>query len=228
MQVELNWTDIHAELLANGFTKIANVLGRESCDTLIVLYDDDIYRSTINMARYNFGRGAYKYYAYPLPELIQNLRHYFYRHLRPAAIDWATRLKLNTDYPENYDDYLALCHDHGQCRPTPLILKYGKGDYNTLHQDLYGEIHFPYQVAIMLSDPDDYSGGEFTLIEQRPRMQSVAHVEKPKRGEAIIFAVNEFPKLGKKGYYRARLRHGVSKLKSGTRHTLGIILHDAK
>ncbi|MCP5381832.1 MAG: 2OG-Fe(II) oxygenase [Kordiimonadaceae bacterium] len=228
MQVELNWPTVQEDLLANGFIVVANVLSTESCDKLIAAYDDDIYRSTITMERYNFGRGEYKYYAYPLPTIIQNLRQYFYKNLRPVAKEWAGGLKLSSDYPEKYDDYLALCHRQGQCRPTPLILKYAQGDYNTLHQDLYGDIHFPYQVAIMLSDPDDYAGGEFTLIEQRPRMQSVAHIEKPKRGDAIIFAVNEFPKLGKKGYYRARLRHGVARLKSGSRHTVGIILHDAK
>ncbi|MEZ5759300.1 MAG: 2OG-Fe(II) oxygenase [Emcibacteraceae bacterium] len=228
MQVELNWPAIQEDLLANGYTKVANVLSSESCDKLIAAYDDNIYRSTITMERYNFGRGEYKYYAYPLPAIIQNLRQYFYKNLRPVANEWARRLKLSPEYPEKYDDYLALCHGSGQRRPTPLILKYAQGDYNTLHQDLYGDIHFPYQVAIMLSNPDDYAGGEFTLIEQRLRMQSVAHIEKPKRGDAIIFAVNEFPKLGKKGYYRARLRHGVARLKSGSRHTVGIILHDAK
>lgn len=228
MQAKLDWEIIQTQLLDNGFVKIPNILSSESCEALKDEYNDDIYRSVINMARYNFGRGEYKYYAYPLPDIIGRMRCYFYEHLKPAAAEWATRLKIDARYPENHQDYLNICHKNKQCRPTPLILKYGTGDYNTLHQDLYGDIHFPYQAAIMLSARDDYSGGQFTLIEQRPRMQSVAHVENLEKGDAIIFAVNEFPKLGKRGYYRAKLRHGVSELKSGTRHTLGIILHDAK
>ncbi|MCL4161900.1 UNVERIFIED_CONTAM: hypothetical protein GTU68_013876 [Idotea baltica] len=180
------------------------------------------------MARYNFGRGEYKYYSYPLPSIIEKLRGYFYNNLKPVATEWASRLKIDAHYPDKHQKYLDICHKNMQCRPTPLILKYGADDFNTLHQDLYGEIHFPYQAAIMLSDSSDYAGGEFTLIEQRPRMQSVAHVENLCKGDTIIFAVNEFPKLGKRGYYRAKLRHGVSKVRSGSRHTLGIILHDAK
>ncbi len=228
MQGNLNWRDIQSDLLENGFTRLSGVLGPQSCDDLIAAYEDDIYRSTIDMKRYNFGRGEYKYYSYPLPQLITALRTYFYKHLRPVAIEWSARLKTDFNYPEQHNDYLKICLKHGQQRPTPLILKYGPGDYNTLHQDLYGEIHFPYQAAIMLSDKDDYTGGEFTLVEQRPRMQSVAHVQTLNKGDAIIFAVNEFPKIGKRGYYRAKLRHGVSALKNGKRHTLGIILHDAK
>lgn len=228
MQAQLDKDELENTLLLNGFVKLPNVLSRESCEELMSAYDQDIYRSTINMQRYNFGRGEYKYYAYPLPDLISKLRTYFYDNLIPVAKEWATRLNIETSYPENHADYLDICHRHDQHRPTPLILKYGPDDFNTLHQDLYGHIHFPYQAAIMLSDENDYTGGEFTLIEQRPRMQSVAHVQNLKQGEAIIFAVNEFPKLGKRGYYRAKLRHGVSKVSSGKRHTLGIILHDAK
>lgn len=228
MQAQLDKDELENTLLLNGFVKLPNVLSRESCEELMSAYDQDIYRSTINMQRYNFGRGEYKYYAYPLPDLISKLRTYFYDTLKPVAKEWATRLNIETSYPENHADYLDICHQHDQHRPTPLILKYGPDDFNTLHQDLYGDIHFPYQAAIMLSDENDYTGGEFTLIEQRPRMQSVAHVQNLKQGEAIIFAVNEFPKLGKRGYYRAILRHGVSKVSSGKRHTLGIILHDAK
>lgn len=228
MQAEINWKTIQSDLLENGFTRIPALLSSQSCESLIEEYNSDIYRSTINMARYNFGKGQYKYYAYPLPDLITKLRQYFYNHLRPVANEWSDRLKLDQHYPDNHDDYLEICHGNEQLRPTPLILKYGADDFNTLHQDLYGEVHFPYQAAIMLNKPDDYEGGEFTLIEQRPRMQSVAHVQNLNQGEAIIFAVNEFPKLGKRGYYRAKLRHGVSKLINGHRHTLGIILHDAK
>lgn len=225
MQAELNW---QTELLEHGFARVPNILTKSQCEMLINGYDDDIYRSTINMQRYNFGRGEYKYYHYPLPDLIITLRRSFYESLRPVAEAWAGRLKITCDYPEKHDDYIKHCHANGQLRPTPLILKYAQGDFNTLHQDLYGDIHFPYQAAIMLSDPSDYTGGEFTLVEQRPRMQSVAHVQQLMQGEAIVFAVNEFPKSGKRGYYRAKLRHGVSVLRSGNRHTLGIILHDAK
>ena len=228
MQAHLDKDELENTLLLNGFVKLPNVLSRASCEELMSAYDQDIYRSIINMQRYNFGRGEYKYYAYPLPDLISKLRTYFYDKLKPVAKEWATRLNIETIYPENHADYLDICHRHDQHRPTTLILKYGPDDFNTLHQDLYGDIHFPYQAAIMLSDENDYTGGEFTLIEQRPRMQSVAHVQNLKQGEAIIFAVNEFPKLGKRGYYRAKLLHGVSKVTSGKRHTLGIILHDAK
>lgn len=228
MQAQLDKDELENTILLNGFAKIPNVLSKTSCEELMNAYDHDIYRSTINMQRYNFGRGEYKYYAYPLPDIISKLRTYFYNLLTPVAKEWATRLNISDKYPEKHADYLDICHQHEQHRPTPLILKYGADDFNTLHQDLYGDIHFPYQAAIMLSDENDYTGGEFTLIEQRPRMQSVAHVENLKQGEAIIFAVNEFPKLGKRGYYRAKLRHGVSKVRSGKRQTLGIILHDAK
>ncbi|MCC3861155.1 2OG-Fe(II) oxygenase [Pseudemcibacter aquimaris] len=225
MQAQTNWKN---QLLQNGFVKLSGVLTPGKCKEICDHYNSDIYRSTINMKRYNFGQGEYKYYSYPLPEIITKLRQHFYQELRPVAKEWSARLERNDLYPDNHDDYLKKCHDNDQTRPTPLILKYGPDDFNTLHQDLYGEIHFPYQVAIMLSDSNDYSGGEFTLVEQRPRMQSVAHVENLKQGEAIIFAVNEFPKQGSRGYYRAKLRHGVSKVRSGRRHTLGIILHDAK
>lgn len=225
MQVQLDWK---ADLLENGFTRLPDVLNKTQCEALINRYDENIYRSVINMQRYNFGRGEYKYFAYPLPDQISTLRQYFYNELRPLAQEWSRRLNIDTYYPEIHEDYLKICHNHDQLRPTPLILKYDEGDFNTLHQDLYGDIHFPYQAAIMLTAPSDYTGGEFTLIEQRPRMQSVAHVQQLMQGEAIIFAVNEFPKLGKRGYYRAKLRHGVSVLRSGNRYTLGIILHDAR
>lgn len=229
MQMNLNWQEITGELLENGFVKAGPLLSEEACHNLIQNYDKDIYRSTINMQRYNFGRGEYKYYDYPLPDLISKLRHYFYNYLRKPAQIWADRLGINPNFPETHDEYIKLCHKNGQLRPTPLILKYQSDDYNCLHQDLYGDIHFPYQAAILLSNPDaDFEGGEFTLVEQRPRMQSKPHVISLKQGEAIIFAVNEFPTLGKRGYYRTKLRHGVSKLHSGERYTLGIILHDGK
>lgn len=225
MQEQTNWKN---QLLEKGFVKLSGVLEKDSCEALINAYNDDIYRSIINMKHYNFGNGEYKYFSYPLPKLITKLRRYFYNELKPVATEWASRLKNNNNYPDSHEEYLSICHKNGQERPTPLILKYEANDYNTLHQDLYGDVHFPYQAAIMLSDQNDYTGGEFTLVEQRPRMQSVAHVETLIQGEAIIFAVNEFPKMGTRGYYRAKLRHGLSKVRSGKRHTLGIILHDAK
>ncbi|MBL4602142.1 MAG: 2OG-Fe(II) oxygenase [Emcibacteraceae bacterium] len=228
MQENLDWKSIQTALLKNGFVIIPGILPTQQCETLIADYESDIYRSVIDMARYSFGRGQYKYYAYPLPNIISQLRQYFYQHLTAAANNWSARLKRDDVYSDNHQQYIDFCHAHGQTRPTPLILKYGSDDYNALHQDLYGEVHFPYQAAIMLSDADEYNGGEFTLIEQRPRMQSVAHVHNLQQGDAIVFAVNEFPKSGKRGYYRAKLRHGVSKIHSGKRHTLGIILHDAK
>ncbi|MBT6031887.1 MAG: 2OG-Fe(II) oxygenase [Kordiimonadaceae bacterium] len=228
MQEKLNWKHLNNQLLENGFVKTSPLLTSQKCEQLMASYVEDIYRSTIDMKRYNFGQGEYKYYSYPLPKIISELRHYFYKNLKPIAQEWADRLKTDHHFPDTHDEYIKTCQQHDQTRPTPLILKYEADDYNCLHQDLYGDIHFPYQAAIMLSDENEYSGGEFTLVEQRPRMQSVAHVMNLKQGEAIIFTVNEFPKQGKKGYYRAKLRHGVSKLHSGNRHTLGIILHDAK
>ncbi|MDG1437543.1 MAG: 2OG-Fe(II) oxygenase [Emcibacteraceae bacterium] len=228
MQAQIDWKYAQKELLEKGFVKLEKLVSANTCNMVMSAYDDDIYRSTINMARYNFGRGQYKYFAYPLPDMISTLRRYFYSHLRPVATEWSARLKLDDDYPQDHDDYLKICHAHDQLRPTQLILKYAKDDYNALHQDLYGDIHFPYQAAVMLSDENNYTGGDFTLIEQRPRMQSVAHVQTLNQGDAIIFAVNEFPKQGKRGYYRSKLRHGVSKVRSGHRQTLGIILHDAK
>lgn len=228
MQEKFNWNSLNHHLLEHGFVKTEPLLSPMQCQSLIDGYDDDIYRSTIDMQRYNFGRGQYKYFHYPHPPLIGKLREYFYSNLLITAREWAQRLKIDQNLPDHHQDYLKLCQTHQQHRPTPLILKYGPEDYNCLHQDLYGPIHFPYQAAIMLSDQKEYKGGEFTLVEQRPRQQSVAHVQTLKQGQAIIFAVNEFPKQGKKGYYRAKLRHGVSKITRGNRHTLGIILHDAK
>lgn len=228
MEAQVDWNWVQKELLEKGFVKLEKLLVPNTCNTLMTDYEDDVYRSTINMARYNFGRGEYKYFSYPLPHKVKALRNFFYSHLRPVAVEWSTRLGLNENYPMDYINYLKICQDHDQLRPTPLILKYGKDDYNALHQDLYGDIHFPYQAAIMLSDKKDYEGGEFTLIEQRPRMQSIAHVETLLQGDAIIFAVNEFPKMGKRGYCRSKLRHGISKVRAGKRQTLGIIIHDAK
>ncbi len=228
MQEHLNWKTIKSELLEHGFVKTGVILKEQSCNDLIKACDDDIYRSIINMQRYNFGPGEYKYFAYPLPSIITKLRECFYNNLSSVAREWSIRLKTDHRFPKSHAEYIKICNTNDQHRSTPLILKYGPEDYNCLHQDLYGDIHFPYQAAIMLNNPEEYEGGEFILAQQRPRQQSVPHVRNLQQGEAIIFAVNEFPKQGEKSYHRAKLRHGVSKLHSGQRHTLGIILHDAK
>jgi uncharacterized protein len=187
------------------------------------------------MARHGFGRGEYRYFKYPLPDLIGALRTALYPHLAAIANDWNARMKIAERYPRRHADFLKACHDAGQLRPTPLLLQYGPGDFNCLHQDLYGELAFPLQIAILLSEPDtDFSGGEFVLTEQRPRMQSRVEVVPLRRGDAVLFAVHNRPvqgakgTKGSKGTYRVNLRHGVSRIRSGRRHTLGIIFHDAR
>lgn len=223
----LNLTD---ELVEQGFATTGRLLNDQQCRSLIAGYETADYRNHIRMARYNFGRGEYKYFSYPLPPLVQRLRQGFYEMLVPAAKLWAERLHMNRHiFPANHEDFLEICHDGNQMRPTPLILKYGPEDYNCLHQDLYGELYFPFQVVFMLSDPEvDFSGGEFIITETRPRMQSRAHVIPLHKGEAAIFAVNYRPRKTVRGYSRTSLRHGVSRVRTGNRHTLGIILHDAK
>jgi hypothetical protein len=181
------------------------------------------------MARHGFGRGEYKYYSQPLPEIIATLRSAFYPHLAVIANDWQQKLNRSSLFPEDHDAFLEYCHQAGQQRPTPLLLKYGEGDYNCLHQDLYGEIFFPFQVAFLLSQPKrDFEGGEFVLTEQRPRMQSRVEVVSLEQGEGVIFPVNQRPASGRKGYYQVTMRHGVSHLRRGERFTLGIIFHDAQ
>lgn len=181
------------------------------------------------MARHGFGRGEYKYFCYPLPEIIQDLRTNFYPRLAKVANAWEETLGREPSYPTEHEAYLKKCHAAGQTRPTPLLLKYGAGDYNCLHQDLYGDLFFPLQVAFLLSEPErDFTGGEFVLVEQRPRMQSRVEVVSLRQGEGVIFAVNQRPVRGSRGYYRVGMRHGVSRLRSGERHTLGVIFHDAK
>jgi len=180
------------------------------------------------MQRYAFGRGEYQYWRYPLPDAVRELRENLYPHLAPVAQGWAERLDEEAKFPASLKSYLARCHAAGQKRPTPLILKYGAGDYNCLHQDLYGELVFPLQATVLLSDPNkDFTGGEFMLVEQRPRQQSKGEVVPLQQGQAVIFAVNQRPIKGTRGYYRAKLRHGVSRVRSGDRLTLGIIFHDA-
>jgi len=221
---------ISAHLDAHGWAAFANLLTSIECDDIATMYADDRrFRNHIIMARHGFGRGEYKYFAYPLPEKIATLRTTLYKELAPIANRWNESMGIEVRYPDTHADYLARCHKAGQTRPTPLLLQYGEGDFNALHQDLYGEHVFPLQVAILLSEPErDFTGGEFVLVEQRPRMQSRAEVVPLHRGDGVVFAVNNRPVQGTRGVYRVNMRHGVSRLQSGHRHTLGVIFHDAK
>ena len=225
----LDWQDIFTELNEYGCARLPGLLQAQECETLIAGYArDELYRSRVVMARHGFGRGEYKYYRYPLPDLIGELRDAFYPHLAPQANRWNEAMGIDIRYPAAHADFIARCHAAGQLRPTPLILKYESGDYNCLHQDLYGEHVFPIQMAILLSEPGrDFSGGEFVMTEQRPRMQSRAEVVPLRQGDALLFAVNERPVSGTRGYYRVKMRHGVSRLRSGHRYTAGVIFHDA-
>jgi hypothetical protein len=225
----LDWPRIAADLDARGSATTGPILSPKECAELSVLYKDDAaFRSRVVMARHGFGSGEYKYFAAPLPETIGALREALYPPLAETANRWQEQLGGKA-YPVRHGDYLKLCHAAGQKRPTPLLLKYEPGDYNCLHQDLYGALAFPLQATILLSAPeDDFTGGEFLLTEQRPRMQSRGEVVNLAQGEAVIFAVNQRPMQGKRGTYRVTMRHGVSRLKSGRRFSLGIIFHDAK
>jgi uncharacterized protein len=226
----LPWDRIAADLDGYGCAVLPAVLGEADCGALAALYDQDsLFRSRIVMSRHGFGRGEYKYFSYPLPLGIGELRSALYPHLARIANAWNARMGLDTRYPEEHAALLRRCHRAGQTRPTPLLLKYGSGDYNCLHQDLYGELAFPLQVAFLLSRPGkDFTGGEFVLTEQRPRMQSRAEVVPLARGDGVAFAVHHRPVDGTRGTYRVNLRHGVSRLRSGQRFTLGVIFHDAK
>lgn len=225
----LDWDQVTRNLDAFGAAHTAPLLSPEECHLIRSWYeDDDRFRSHVTMARHGFGQGEYKYFAYPLPQDIAALREGLYPHLAPLANKWSEALDGTQIFPPGHTDFLALCHAAGQTRPTPLLLRYREGDYNCLHQDLYGEHVFPLQAAILLSAPhEEFEGGEFVVTEQRPRMQSRAEVVSLKQGEAVVFAVSHRPKMGTKGTYRVNLRHGVSRLKSGERYTLGIIFHDA-
>ncbi len=205
------------------------LLPRRECEAIAGLYPDDgRFRSHVIMARHGFGRGEYKYFSYPLPETVAALRAALYPRLAPIANRWNELMGIDVQYPATHDDFLTRCHQAGQTRPTPLLLQYGEGDFNALHQDLYGEHVFPLQAAILLSEPQhDFTGGEFVLTEQRPRMQSRAEVVPLGRGDGVIFAVRHRPVHGTRGTYRVNMRHGVSRLRSGHRHTVGIIFHDA-
>ncbi len=225
----LDW-DAHAGTLdRTGNTIIRGLLDTGDCAALADTYaDDTAFRKTVVMARHNFGRGEYRYFCYPLPALVVSLRESLYRHLAPIANRWQDALGEAHRYPETYAAFIAQCHAAGQTRPTPLLLRYGAEDYNCLHQDLYGDCVFPLQAAILLSRPgSDFTGGEFVLTEQRPRMQSRAEVVDLNRGDAVIFPVHRRPCPGTRGYYRVNMRHGVSRVRSGTRLTAGIIFHDA-
>jgi uncharacterized protein len=228
----LDWRSIEASLDGQGFSRIPPVLTTKECESLARLYrDDSHFRSRIEMERFRFGAGEYKYFAAPLPPLVQALREQLYEGLAPIAHRWAGRLKPGSDqaeYPATLDAFLRRCHTAGQTRPTPLLLSYTAGGYNCLHQDIYGDLAFPLQVVFMLSGRDDYTGGEFLLVEQRPRAQSRGHALAIDQGAGVIFATRERPQQGTRGSYRVAMRHGVSTITSGARMTLGVIFHDAK
>jgi uncharacterized protein len=225
----LDWQRVAADLDAYGCAVLEHLLTPEQCEGLTALYPDDArFRSRVVMARHGFGRGEYKYFDYPLPDRVEQLRNDLYPLLVPIANRWNEALRIDVRFPETHAEFLQRCHDAGQRRPTPLLLQYGEGDYNCLHQDLYGEHVFPMQVAVLLSEPGrDFTGGDFVLTEQRPRMQSRAEVVPLRQGDAVAFAVHHRPVQGTRGTYRVNLRHGVSRIRQGRRHTLGIIFHDA-
>ena len=225
-----DWPAIGRDLDGYGCAVLEKLLAPGECEAIAGLYDhEEHFRSHVHMARHGFGKGEYRYFSYPLPELLGGLRTALYPRLAPIANGWNERMGVGARYPARHAAFLELCHDAGQTRPTPLLLRYVEGDFNCLHQDLYGDLAFPLQVAVLLSKPgEDFSGGEFVLTEQRPRMQSRAEVVPLGQGDAVIFAVHNRPVQGTRGSYRVNLRHGVSRVRSGRRHTVGIIFHDAK
>jgi hypothetical protein len=225
----LDWERVSKELDAQGCAVIGGLLAPEECDALVRLYPvDGIFRSRVVMARHGFGSGEYKYFSYPLPDIVSGLRTAIYPHLAPVANRWNAAMGIGVRFPAELRDFIARCHEAGQLRPTPLMLRYEAGDYNCLHQDMYGEHVFPLQLTILLSEPgQDFMGGEFVLTEQRPRMQSRAEVVPLSQGDAVVFAVRHRPEQGARGVYRVNMRHGVSRIRSGHRYTLGIIFHDA-
>jgi len=225
----IDWARVSTDLDARGSAVVEALISRDECDALAGLYSrDDLFRSRVVMERHGFGRGEYKYFDYPLPELVAHLRSALYPPLAAAANRWNSRLGIDVKFPDKHAEFIRRCHAAGQRRPTPLLLRYGAGDYNCLHQDLYGEHVFPLQLTILLAAPGrDFTGGEFVMTEQRPRMQSRPEVVPLRQGDAVLFAVHYRPVQGTRGVYRVNLRHGVSRLRSGHRHTLGIIFHDA-
>ena len=225
-----DWAAVAAELHENGYAVVPGLLGPLECTALTVGYTDpQLYRKTISMERYRFGAGEYKYFRYPLPPLIQQIREYVYPRLAPVANRWMQVLNITRVYPPTHAELLEECRQAGQDKPTVLILQYGQGGHNTLHQDLYGDLFFPFQLVLFLSQPGhDHTGGEFVLVEQRPRAQSKPIVLRPGKGDMLIFTTNFRPVHGSKGYYRVNMKHGVSEVKDGHRYTLGIIFHDAQ
>jgi hypothetical protein len=225
----INWHSITEEMHEKGYAIVPKLLSSDQCLELIAEYNNpNAYRKTVVMERYRFGLGEYKYFSYPLPNLIQSIREAIYPNLAPIANTWMKVLNIDKVFPSTHQQLLAECHASNQLKATVLILKYGKGGHNTLHQDLYGEVYFPIQTVLFLNEPDqDFTGGEFVLTQQTPRAQSKAIVLKPQKGDMLIFTTNFRPMKGSKGYYRVNMKHGVSEIHRGERHTLGIIFHDA-
>ena len=228
--MSVDWQRLSSELDAQGCAVVEDLVSPAQCESLAALYADDArFRSRVVMARHGFGRGEYKYFSYPLPDLVGKLRKSLYPQFAEIANRWNAAMGVKVRFPEDHGAFLKRCHAAGQRRPTPLLLQYGEGDYNCLHQDLYGEHVFPLQLTILLSEPGrDFTGGEFVMTEQRPRMQSRAEVVPLRQGDAVVFAVHNRPVQGTRGVYRVNLRHGVSRVRSGRRHTAGIIFHDAQ
>lgn len=226
----LDWLRISQDLDTHGSAVLDRLIAPDECRAVVAMYPQDkLFRSRVVMARHGFGRGEYKYFDYPLPQIVHELRTELYPRLAPLANRWNKAMGTEIQYPESHAEFIKRCHIAGQNKPTPLLLQYASGDYNCLHQDLYGEHVFPIQVAILLSEPvKDFTGGEFVLTEQRPRMQSRPEVVPLRQGDAVAFAVHHRPVQGARGFYKVNLRHGVSRIRSGHRHTLGIIFHDAK
>ncbi|WPV02119.1 2OG-Fe(II) oxygenase [Mucilaginibacter sp. cycad4] len=227
---EKDWVKIREQLNGHGFAAIPAVVTDEECNTLMEAFKaENHYRKTVVMERYRFGKGVYKYFTYPLPDIITELREQMYEYLAPVANKWMEVLKINQHYPQKHDEFIKKCRENGQEKATALILGYGEGGWCAMHQDLYGEVYFPMQILIFLDDIDtDYTGGEFVLTENIPMAQSRTHVLKPKKGDIMAFTTNFRPAKGAKGYYRVTVKHGVATIASGNRHTLGIIFHDAK
>ncbi|MGB6672285.1 MAG: 2OG-Fe(II) oxygenase [Candidatus Nitrosopolaris sp.] len=225
----IDWQRVTEEVNEKGYALVLQFLPNQYCEELIGEYDNsDLYRKTITMERHGFGLGEYKYFKYPLPDLIQTVRRAIYPKLTPVANTWMRVLNIKRQLPYQFEEFQRLCHDNNQTKPTVLILKYGKGGHNTLHQDLYGNIFFPFQLVLFLNEPDnDYTGGEFVLTQHTPRAQSKATVLRPSKGDMLILTTNFRPVKGSKGYYRVQMKHGISEVHDGDRHTLGIIFHDA-
>jgi hypothetical protein len=226
----INWNSVTEDMNAQGYSLLKNMINANTCNELINQYNNpDLYRKTVIMERYRFGLGEYKYFRYPLPNLIQNIRESIYPKLAPIANKWMQVLNITKTFPDSFEELQKICQENNQTKPTVLILKYGKGGHNTMHQDLYGDIFFPIQLVIFLNEPGlDYEGGEFVLLQQTPRAQSKAIVLKPVKGDVLLFTTNFRPVKGTKGHYRVNMKHGVSEVHQGNRFTLGIIFHDAQ